>query len=216
LPLDEPAQVSLGIYVGTVNGGLVSMYGKPVDEARFSFELAHTFLDPSQDLGGRQSNGVAHDQRFATRELAALSALEFIYPTSANTNWEYGGLICQDAGRFVWSPIVTSESQNEVFISDNLCPADAMAARFHTHPPLESPGPSGGDTQNANSYPMLPFYLMAPVEGEPPSPLTRQWFLKYWRDGSRLSQDNICMRVAGTTWLPKTPNSGANCATPSP
>jgi hypothetical protein len=207
-------QSAFGMWTGVDNTGQLT--------ARVSLALNESSSSYG-DTGRVGTQQYAPTERvFANREIAALMALEFLYPMSANNNWEYGGLICREGTKFRWSELVTLENQSEVFVSDNLCPATMMAARFHTHPPKELTYPSGGDYSKADQIVAMPNYLMAPIEntalpyhtGFP----TRQQFYKYWRPtGQSASESNVCQRMTLTTWEPDPVFSpGANCATPIP
>jgi hypothetical protein len=209
-------QTALGLWTSVSSSAALSArFSLPLNEAATSFRYL--------GVEGTQQNAIL-ERSFPTRELAAIFALEHIYPASRNNNWEYGGLVCQKGNRFIWSEFVTDETQDEVFISNNLCLSNTMAARFHTHPLLERPLPSGGDFAKAdeNGIRGIPNYLMAPTAwNEHPDPddfglNSPTWVLKYWYFAPDSSSQNVCLWVGGSTWTPFYAGTGANCSTPTP
>lgn len=198
-------QSAFGLWTSS-EWGLTARFSLPLNESATRFGVLGT---------GQQAPRAT---TFANREIAALIALEFVYPTSANTNSEYGGLVCREGNGFMWSRLVTDEDQGSVTVPDNLCETGTMAARFHTHPPKELDRPSGGDYPRADQIPNMPNYLMAPIPNTalPNNGLfpTRQQFYKYWKVGNSPSINNVCTRVTLTTWQPFV--AGANCNTPIP
>lgn len=171
--------------------------------------------------GSRRQN--APPPSYTTREEAALRALDFLFPFSAAANIEYGGAVCSRNGRFLWSRFLTEFNQSAVTIPANLCGSNTRVARLHTHPPKEHPEPSGPDINNANAEANLgvPSYLKAPIPYSPVLPPVRQRYLKYWNDGTRPAQSNICWQGAAG-WQPLTDSllypgsANANCQTPNP
>ncbi len=125
-------QSAFGLWTSAESGQLTARLSLPLNEAGISFQ----FL-------GRMGTGqnAPPDKTFPDREIAGLKALDFIYDTSADANFEYGGLICHRNGRFEWSEIRTSRNQSMVVVPDTLCPPGALAARYHTHPGLGEPSP---------------------------------------------------------------------------
>ena len=198
---------------GPTGGQLTSHISLPFNEANGSYL--------NRAVGTQQN--APRERTFTTREEAALRALDFLYPLSTNANWEYGGFICSRNGRFLWSRFVTDQNQSSVSLPANLCASDTKAARLHTHPPKENPEPSTDDITNANAAANIgiPSYLKAPIPNSPVFPPVQQRYLKYWHDGTRPAQSNICWR-SSATWQPLGgsllwPGSvDANCQTPNP
>lgn len=139
-----------------------------------------------------EGNRNAVPRLYETHEEAAMAMLNYIYPISAFTGWEYGGLICGPAGEYSWSRFVTEGTQSQVDVHglSSCAPYGAEAAHLHTHPPKESPLPSGflagtigaTDISNADSEPGIPFYLMVPsgpwIGNMPPRSTDILWYEK--------------------------------------
>jgi hypothetical protein len=189
------------MWTSVTTTGLTARFSLAVDEARTSF----TYL-------GQVGSGQQRPRdRFSatTRERAAIDALDWIFTeplASGAAKFEYGGLICKDGERFRWSEIRTDQMQEQVTVPDTLCPPGTIAAHFHTHPPLESPVPSGndrsdlnppqplgGDYNNARTHPGIPYYLRAPIPHSPVQPPREKHTLKYWWSGTgTLPSQNVC------------------------
>jgi hypothetical protein len=212
--------------VSSTTGTLSARFSLPLNEAPNSF----IFLGAI----GTQQNAPRDRFSAKTREQAAIDALGYIFTeplASGAAKFEYGGLICKDGQQFRWSEIRTDKLQEEVTVPDTLCPPGTIAAHFHTHPPLESPVPSGndrsdlnppqplgGDYNNARTHPGIPYYLRAPIPNSPVNPPKDTHVLKYWWTGTgSLPSQNVCKRSADGSWAPYTELSpNANCATPNP
>jgi hypothetical protein len=141
---------------------------------------------------------------FDTYEKAALAALDDVYKWSRVTEWEWGGLICEQGTKFLWSGHVTEQNQSQVNVAalascNRFGPLGRAVARYHTHPPKEeNPLPSPGDLTNANEEPSIAFYLRAAVG--PASAATLIW--KYRRTDSTLSQDNaFTYETSAEQWI---------------
>lgn len=122
---------------------------------------------------GNRLGGNAPAPWYGNPETAALAALDFIYPITQVTGWEYGGLICRQSqqDRYVWTPFVTSEDAGRVDIEGRVSCAriGTRVARYHTHPFGGEVFPSGfvnptlpNDIANANASPDVVFYLKSP------------------------------------------------------
>jgi hypothetical protein len=137
--------------------------GPAINEAAFSF----------QALQGNASRQNAPRPWYASEESAALAALDFLYPNTIITRWEWGGLVCERDSRYFWAPFVTSENADSVQVfGETGCPIDTeVAADFHTHIPNGGdPDPSGfripiapSDMNTAVQHPAVKFYLKAPA-----------------------------------------------------
>jgi hypothetical protein len=211
LPLTDAYQaLRAGEWIGSdANGMLAAVTAPFVVDASGSLMVQEGMFASSQAGGSARRQG-GPKTGYADREQAALAAMDHIYSAATFSDAEFGGLICQRGGEFVWSRFVTQMVQDEVLITDDLCgPRHSIAARYHVHPPMESPEPSGPDVSvpNGTFWRFLPFYLQAPsVEG------LRFNVYKYW---SRLPPDqeaheanplharhNICVRhTDGSWWL---------------
>ncbi len=206
-------QSAFGLWTSAESGQLTARLSLPLNEAGISFQ----FL-------GRMGTGqnAPPDKTFPDREIAGLKALDFIYDTSADANFEYGGLICHRNGRFEWSEIRTSRNQSMVVVPDTLCPPGALAARYHTHPGLESPVPSDpGDYDHATANPGIPNYLRTRLLGTPAvrwRPFPTQT-LSWWKGASREAVQNVCVKQP-VGWAPYTAgvatSAGAVCAPATP
>ena len=219
LSLEQPNQSKFGMRTGIDRTGptprLASVIGLPLNEASTSFGF----------LGNALGQSAPRQWQFAKREDAALAALDYIYPYSAIGGWEHGGLICESGGLFAWSKIVTDMNRSRVTVPESLCPPTKLAARYHTHPGLESSQPSNPDDyDHADANPGAPSYLKTRRLGVqetrwPPFPTQ---FLSLWRSPSNLTRiaiQNVCVRT-GSTWsayqagVPT--SAGAICAPPVP
>ena len=177
-------QSRLGFWTGIDRSAetptLATRLSLPLSEAHTSFMAAGAGSPPGQN----SPRSLIYDDE----STAARDALAFIYPASAYRGWEFGGLICQQGSKYLWSRFVTSESQSSVDTEalTTCAPYSLATARIHTHPPKESPEQSGfrcsacgqNDTTNADARPGLTFYLMAPkVDGHEPPIATH--YLRY-------------------------------------
>ena len=225
LNLVAPVQTRLGLWTGIdhASGLLAAKAALPLNEATVSFNSGSATL---QNAPGERSS--------ATRNEAVIAVFDWIFTeplASGAAKFEYGGLICKDGNRFRWSEIRTDQIQDQVTVPDTLCPPGTIAAHYHTHPPLESPVPSGndrsdlnppqplgGDYNNARTHPGIPYYLRAPIPNSPVWPPKETHTLKYWWTGTgALPSQNVCKRLTNGSWAPYTELSpNANCATPNP
>lgn len=85
---------------------------------------------------------------FTSLQLAAFSALSFIWPYTWDTDHERGGLICRSGpNRYYWTGPVTQFDQGEINVSafpDAACFVDSTrVGNFHSHGPTGQPYPSG-------------------------------------------------------------------------
>ena len=194
----------------------------------------HRHLSPILDKWAAANNDretvslpTRENERHLTRLIGSSPNLWLRELPSSST----GGLICKDGQRFRWSEIRTDNMQEQVTVPDTLCPLGTIAAHFHTHPPLESPVPSGndrsdlippqelgGDYNNARTHPGIPYYLRAPIPNSPVQPPKETHTLKYWWTGTgALPSQNVCKRATNGSWIPYAELSpNANCSTPNP
>lgn len=219
LAIEVPAQLRFGLWVGTATpapsgaASIVAQVTAPLNAAPVSYGTSQGTAGAT--AGNALGQSAPAVRRFSNREEAALKALEFIYPLSALSNKEYGGLVCRSASALVWSQMVFG-TQSAVEVRDSLCPPGTGAAHFHTHPPLEREIPSSPDDYDqADAHPGIPYYLKAPMPHDVTWPPTRTRFLKYWRSllPAKPAQNNLCRRD-GLTWHPEV--AGAICSTPTP
>lgn len=166
----------------------MAIFGAPVNEASFSFRTPESFLDPNQGLGGLQRSGLATNRRFDSIEQAGRRGTEMVFATSVFSGFEWGGLICRQSEKYVWSRIVTDGDAGRVTLWDN--PNLTQAQRdnlpqcapyansmpvgaFHAHPPPPAgqPYPSGfppgsplpNDLNTASLRPEVVFFVGTPV-----------------------------------------------------
>jgi hypothetical protein len=184
----------------------------------FLSETAEAQTVRRRPRGDRNEN--ADPRPYDSYEEAALAALDFIYPWSAWTQWEWGGLICEKGNKYLWSRIVTgildptgtfrvdkngnpttNGVQDKVDVSGQTsCGAfGAQVAHYHTHPPIENPNPSSIDFLNADAQTSVTFYLRAP--GPQSTPTHTLW---YYKSSTKPSSQNIFERVNGG-WQPYVP-----------
>ena len=153
--------------------------------------------------------------RFTTREEAALAALDNMYWQTEALGEEWGAAICAQSNWFKASGAYTDHDQSSVEYRATACSMIGdVAARLHTHPPIESPLPNSRDLTNSDSHPGIPSYLMAPAVNSP----GRTHKLKYWKSGGRTSVQNACIESSAGIWSPflLVSDANANCATPIP
>jgi hypothetical protein len=184
--------------------------------ARFSLTLnqsSQTF----KFLGGiGTGQNAPADFSKSTREAAALTALDHIYPIGEQSQWEYGGLICAVGNRFEWSRFVTDQNQSSVNVPDSLCPAGTLRAHLHTHPTKEPSGAptNPADFDKADAHPGIPYYL----RGRRPN-TNILMTVKYWNGAGRSALQNLCLLESVSpipNWVPYSTGSGAVCLTPAP
>jgi hypothetical protein len=167
----------------------------PSPGVTFGSDASEGLSAMSQPQGDGNRN--APKAHFDSFEEAALAALDLIYPYSAQ--WEWGGLICQQGARFLWSRFVTDRQQSEVNIDAQVScnqfgPFGVDVAQFHTHPPVETNVvPSPGDFANANAKPDRTFYLRGSVPG-----LTQT--TRYRKTAELNAQDNL-FKYENRTWV---------------
>ena len=202
MPAFSGVQTALGVWTGLSYAdnqvALTARLGPPVDPPVFSHRV---------EGGNPRQSSAPELLSFVSPDQASLKALDFVEPISATSGVEWGGKICKQGNRYLFSRFVTSHIQNSVQV-DQLahCEPDATWGRFHTHPPLELAQPSADDLSNANARPDLVFYLLAPIPNSPVFPPISNHRLRYRAVPNRPANDNTCERV-GQTWQPYMPLS---------
>jgi hypothetical protein len=165
-----------------------------LQEAPFSFE----------GQKGSRLNQRSSKPGLSDLDRTAIKALEFIYPISEATGWEWGAQVCEQPNGLVWTKFVTSSAQNTVAtdVLTTCKPYGLSKARLHTHPPGEGSDPSGfvvygadTDIWNADHRPELVFYMKSPA---PNSSGTQ--ILRFQKIPSVSSAGCNTQKLSGTNW----------------
>jgi hypothetical protein len=205
-------QSALGIWMSAEDAQMSARVSLPLNAATTSFRY----------LGAVGTGQRAPSERvYATRETAALLALQYLEVLTNLTGHEYGGMVCERPKGFEWSELKTSNLKDRIEPADmppTLCNAQGTyAAFFHTHPlPDELPHFSGPDLDRVQQHPGIPHYLLAPRPTDPPGGIpTSLRTLKTWNsDANRQRHENTCVRQGNGAWLALYP--GGRCDTPNP
>jgi hypothetical protein len=128
LPVFNPSQIALGVWVGLSNDGLTAQFGVPLNESTFAFQGI---------AGNPQKQATPEFGVFESPETAVFAALNFIYPISVGNGIEWGGRICRDGiARYTWGRFVSGTATHiDLSPTFELCaPFGSTESLFHTHP----------------------------------------------------------------------------------
>jgi integrase/recombinase XerD len=149
--------------------------------------------------GQRRSKGVYTDM-----QTAAFEMMDALRPLT--TDFEHGGLICQNGPQFHWSRFVTSNLSDQVAtLALASCLTTTTVAVVHTHRLTDGlDRPSGPDLTNADANQTLMYYLSAPrIDSSPGSQ-----FIKYKGPKAATSYCywfyNEWLRISDAAWAPCT------------